>query len=45
MRVEHYRRGLEGFELEVLKTPADVLSLEAVEFRIALERVYFGVEM
>jgi Uma2 family endonuclease len=43
MRVEHYRRGEQGFELEVLKLPADVVHFEAVEFRVDLARVYFGV--
>jgi Uma2 family endonuclease len=43
MRVEHYRRGEQGFELEVLKRPDDALHLEAVEFRIDLGRVYFDV--
>ncbi len=43
MRVEHYRRGEQGFELEVLKQPEDMLHFEAVEFRIALTRVYFDV--
>jgi Uma2 family endonuclease len=43
MRVEHYRRGEQGFELEVLKQPRELLYFEAVEFRIDLERVYFGV--
>jgi len=43
MRVEHYRRGEQGFELEVLKRPDDVLHFEAVEFRIDLARVYFDV--
>lgn len=43
MRVEHYRRGEQGFELEVLKRPEEVLYLEAVDFRIDLARIYFGV--
>jgi Uma2 family endonuclease len=43
MRVEHYRRGEQGFELEVLKRPDDVVAFEAVEFRIDLARVYFDV--
>jgi hypothetical protein len=45
MRVEHYRRTDTGFDFEVLKTPADKLTFEAVEFKLALERVYFGVEI
>lgn len=43
MRVEHYRRTETGFDFEVLKTPADKLALDAVDFRIDLGRVYFGV--
>jgi Uma2 family endonuclease len=44
MRVEHYRRTDTGFDFEVLKTPADQLTFDAVAFKLALERVYFGVE-
>jgi Uma2 family endonuclease len=43
MRVEHYRRGEQGFELDVLKRPEEVLHFEAVDFRIDLARIYFGV--
>jgi Uma2 family endonuclease len=43
MRVEHYRRGEQGLELEVLKRPDEALHFEAVEFRIELARVYFDV--
>jgi Uma2 family endonuclease len=43
MRVEHYRRSEQGFDLEVLKQAQDVLHFEAVEFRIDLARVYFDV--
>jgi Uma2 family endonuclease len=42
-RVEHYRRGEQGFELEVLTRPEDVVHFEAVEFRIDLARIYFDV--
>lgn len=45
MRVEHYRRTETGFELEVLKHPSDRLAFEAVGFELALERVYFDVEV
>ena len=45
MRVEHYRRGEQDFELEVLKRPEDALHFEAVEFRIDLTRIYFGVTL
>jgi Uma2 family endonuclease len=43
MRVEHYRRGEQGFELEVLKRLEDSLHFEAVEFRMDLARAYFDV--
>ena len=43
IRVEHYRRGEQGFELEVLTQPGDVAHFEAVEFRIDLARIYFDV--
>lgn len=42
-RVEHYRRVEQGFELEVLTQPADIVHFEAVEFRIDLARIYFDV--
>jgi Uma2 family endonuclease len=42
-RVEHYRRAEQGFELEVLTRPEDIVHFEAVEFRIALARIYFDV--
>ena len=45
MRVEHYRRSEQGFELDVLKHPEEVLHLEAVEFRIDLARIYFDVTL
>lgn len=43
MRVEHYRRAEQGFELEVLKRPEGALYFEAVEFRIDLARIYFDL--
>jgi Uma2 family endonuclease len=43
MRVEHYRRMEQGFELDVLKRPEEVLHFEAVEYRIDLARIYFDV--
>ena len=43
MRVEHYRRAEQGFELEVLTQPDAVAHFEAVEFRIDLTRIYFDV--
>ena len=45
MRVEHYRRGEQGFELDVLKRPEDALHFEAVEFGIDLARIYFDVTL
>ena len=45
MRVEHYRRGEQGFELEVLKRPEEALHFEAVEFRIELARIFFDVTL
>jgi Uma2 family endonuclease len=44
-RIEHYRRGEQGFELEVLTRPEDVVHFEAVEFRIDLARIYFDVTL
>ncbi len=40
MRVEHYRRSDEGFDLDVLTTPTNTLTLEAVDFQIDLARIY-----
>lgn len=45
MRVEHYRRRDEGFDFEALTRPDDVLHFEAVDFRIGLETIYFGVDL
>jgi Uma2 family endonuclease len=45
MRAEHYRRTDEGWVLEILTGPDDLLQFEAIGFEIALERVYFGVEL
>jgi len=45
MRAEHYRRTDEGWALQILTSPEDVLHFEAINFTIALERVYFGVEL
>jgi Uma2 family endonuclease len=43
MRVEHYRRAEQGFELEVLTRAEQTLRFQAVEFDIDLARIYFGV--
>jgi hypothetical protein len=43
MRVEHYRRTENGWEIEVLTTPDDPLAFEAVGFESDLAAVYEGV--
>jgi hypothetical protein len=45
MRAEHYRRTDEGWQLQVLTNPDEILLFEAVAFSIAMEQVYFGVEL
>ena len=45
MRVEHYRRTDTGWDLDVLRHPADVLDLAAVEFKMALDAVYSDLEI
>jgi Uma2 family endonuclease len=45
MRIERYRKTDEGWPLEVLTEPDDLLNFEAVRFNIKLEQVYFGVEL
>jgi hypothetical protein len=45
MRAEHYRRTDEGWPLEVLTNPDDLLHFEAIRFSIRLEQVYFRVEL
>ena len=45
MRIEHYRKTDEGWPLEVLTEPDDLLNFEAVRFNIRLQQVYFGVEL
>ncbi len=44
MRVEHYRRTDQGWQVESLTHADDALSFEAVRFALALRQVYFGVE-
>jgi len=39
----NYHGAEQGFELEVLTRPEDIVHFEAVEFRIALARIYFDV--
>lgn len=43
MRVEHYRRTEQGWDLEVLTRPEDSLRFDSVDFEIDLDRVYFDV--
>jgi Uma2 family endonuclease len=45
MRIEHYRKTDEGWPLQVLTNPDDLLHFDAVRFSIRLEQVYFGVEL
>jgi hypothetical protein len=45
MRVEHYRRSEQGFELNVLKRAEEALHFEAVESRIDLARICFDVAL
>jgi Uma2 family endonuclease len=44
-RVEHYRRREEDWEPEILTTPEALLEFEAVDFRLALERIHFDVAL
>jgi Uma2 family endonuclease len=44
-RVEHYRRIETGWEIDVLKTPADLLRFDAVGFSIDLATVYFDLDV
>ena len=44
MRVEHYARRDIGWELETLTVPTDLLGLDSIDFEIALESIYFGVQ-
>lgn len=45
MRVEHYRRTDRGSELQVLKSPSDMLDLETLGFKLDLEQIYTGVSV
>lgn len=45
MRIEHYYRSENGWELEVLTSPEDTLRFDAVNFELDLERVYFDVNV
>ncbi|MBV8455635.1 MAG: hypothetical protein JO122_03345 [Acetobacteraceae bacterium] len=44
VRVEHYRRTEQGWELIILLRPDDELAFEAIGFRIGLSQTYFGVD-
>ena len=43
MRIEHYRKTDEGWPLEVLTDPDDLLNFEAVRFNIKLEQVFLAL--
>jgi Uma2 family endonuclease len=43
MRIEHFWRTPDGWQLGVLTAPAETLSLEAVDFSIDLSRIYFDL--
>lgn len=43
MRVEHYRRGDGGWEIEVLTSAEHKVRFDAVGFEIDLDRIYFDV--
>lgn len=43
MRVEHFRRTETGWEVAVLTAPEDILALDAVEFEMDLDQVYYAL--
>jgi hypothetical protein len=43
MRLKHYFRVENGREMKVLPTPESILELEAVEFSMDLEAIYFDI--
>jgi Uma2 family endonuclease len=43
MRIEHYFKVENGWEMKVLPTPESILELDAVEFIMDLEAIYFDV--
>ncbi len=45
MRVEHYRRGAEGWVVDILTIPSDRLVLDAVDFTIDLDAIYVDVSV
>ncbi len=44
VRVEHYRKTEQGWELAILLRPDDELAFEAIRFRIGPSQAYFGVD-
>lgn len=45
MRVEHYTKTADAWELEVLTSPGQILRLEAVDFGLDLARIYFDLDL
>jgi len=45
MRVEHYFRTEDSWQLSVLTNPKQTLELDAIDFRIELEQVYFDLDL
>ncbi len=45
MRLEHYARSAEGWRLTVLTSPEHRLELDAVDFEIGLDQVYFDLSL
>jgi hypothetical protein len=45
MRLGHYFRAEDGWQLTVLTGPQQSLELEAVEFSMDLEQVYFDLDL
>ena len=45
MRVEHYWRTGDGWQLGVLTSPTETLALDAVDFNIDLARIYFDLRL
>jgi Uma2 family endonuclease len=45
MRVEHYSRTADGWQLDVLTSPTETLALDAVDFSIDLAQIYFDLPL
>jgi Uma2 family endonuclease len=43
MRIEHYVKAADEWQLNVLTAPQEALALDAVEFRIELRQIYFDL--